>query len=199
MLFSSLAFIAFMVGGIPSSYILVRIIHKKDIRQIGSGNPGATNVFRSVDKKTGWVVLAFDIFKGWLTVTALTPFAMSHIALSRESTAFLIGLCAILGHVFSPYLKFKGGKGVATSAGVGLAVFPIPFAFAFIVWGILLRLTRIMSVASISSAWVFFLSSILFLDNIWHCVLAFLVALFITWTHRANLKRLHQGTEPKFF
>ncbi|MFT5206267.1 MAG: glycerol-3-phosphate acyltransferase PlsY [Candidatus Omnitrophota bacterium] len=199
MLFSTLILIAFMIGGIPSSYILVRIIHKKDIRQIGSGNPGATNVFRSIDKKTGWAVLAFDIFKGWLAVAVLTSPTMACLSSSRDTAAFVVGLCAILGHVFSPYLKFKGGKGVATSAGVGLAVFPIPFGFAFIVWAILLRLTRIMSVASIVSAWVFFLSSILFLDNAWHCALAFLVALFITWTHRSNLKRLHQGTEPKFF
>jgi len=189
--------LSFLTGAIPTSFILVKMRTGQDIRRLGSGNAGATNVYRSVGKKEGLAVLAADIAKGLIAVTLFTPWIE---ATGWEATTqrFVVGLAAIFGHVFSPFLGFKGGKGVATSAGVGLAVYPVPLAIALAVWAIVLMRWRIVSVASITAAYVFAVCCFIFVASPVHCAIAIAAAVFITWTHRVNISRLRKGEEPEF-
>lgn len=185
-----------LIGAIPSSYILVKLRTGKDIRKLGSGNAGATNVFRHVGKKEGLAVLAFDFLKGALAVTLFSGW--TDYTFSDETWRLFLGLAAILGHVFTPFLGFKGGKGVATGGGVALAVYPLQFLVAIAVWAVVLRVSRYMSVASISAAWVFAFLSIFTLPDLTHKLIVISCACFITWTHRANIERLRKGQELPF-
>lgn len=197
---------AFLIGSIPSAFVWVRIRTGKDIRTLGSGNVGATNVFRSIGRKDGILVLACDALKGVLGV--VIGRLIWHYAPASDGTAgildykligFLLGIAAILGHVFTPWLGFKGGKGVATGAGVALAVYPIPFLLALVSWMAILKITNYMSVASILAAYCFAASTAWLIPNKTHALIALAAALFISWTHRANIDRLRKGSEPKLF
>lgn len=187
---------AFLTGAVPASWILVRIRTGKDIRSMGSGNPGATNVFRSVGRKIGIVVLVLDALKGWGSA-ALLPLAVIPGGFSEDRWRLYLGLTAVAGHVFTPFLKFRGGKGVAVGAGVALAVFPAQFLAAVPLWFAVLLRWRIMSVASLSATYLF--TGIVFFSRADRAVsiAIFLAALFLTWTHRANLLRLFQGKEHR--
>jgi len=123
--------IAFLIGSIPTAFIYVKLKTGEDIRSLGSGNVGATNVMRVVGKKHGIFVLFADALKGIVSVLLLSfYFSVDHNALSPKTYQFLIGLSSILGHVFTPFLCFKGGKGVAVSAGVGISIYPFQFLTA---------------------------------------------------------------------
>lgn len=189
---------AFLIGSLPSAYLWVRAKTGKDIRKMGSGNVGATNVFRSVGKGDGIAVLALDAVKGILGVRVGLAIWVPDL-ISEPGIGFLLGCAAILGHVFTPWLGFKGGKGVATGAGVALAVYPAPFLLALIVWIVLLRVSGYMSVASIVSAYAFAAATLWLIPDKLHGLIAILAAGFISWTHRANIARLRQGSEPKLF
>lgn len=188
---------AFFSGAIPMSYILVKMKTGKDIRTMGSGNPGATNVFRNLGFKEGLIVLLLDFLKGALPVFFL-PLLVPGVLDSLEMTRFLLTFAAILGHVFSPFLGFRGGKGVAVGAGGAFAMFPFIFAGALGGWLLLLRIIGYMSLASIFSAYIFALGVLISTPSRPVEILAFLAAIFITWTHRANLRRLLKGQEPRF-
>jgi glycerol-3-phosphate acyltransferase PlsY len=193
---------AFLIGSIPSAYLWVRIKTGQDIRTMGSGNVGATNVFRSVGRLDGIGVLVLDALKGILGVVlggAVWNPVLTTPAADPQIIGFGLGIAAILGHVFTPWLKFKGGKGVATGAGVALAVYPTPFFLAFVVWSVLLKTTRYMSVASISAAYAFAAATAWIVPNKVHALVALAAAVFITWTHRANIDRLRKGSETKLF
>jgi glycerol-3-phosphate acyltransferase PlsY len=186
---------AFLLGAFPTSYLLVRWKTGRDIRTLGSGNPGATNVFRTVGRAPGIAVLAADLLKGLLAASVLPAGALPF---EPETAHLVLGVAAILGHTFTPFLGFRGGKGVATGAGVALAVYPLNFLLAFAVWWALLLTFRYMSVASIAAAYVFAASVVFTLSNRWHWLIAFACAVFITWTHRGNIRRLLRGEEPPF-
>jgi glycerol-3-phosphate acyltransferase PlsY len=196
---------AYLIGSIPSAYVWTRVKTGKDIRTMGSGNVGATNVFRSVGRKDGIIVLAADAAKGVLGVwIGIWIWGMSggleqYASGDRLLIQFGLGCCAILGHVFTPWLKFKGGKGVATGAGVALAVYPIPLFLAFVCWSVILKTTRYMSVASILAAYVFAVATAWIIPGKTHAIIALLAAVFITWTHRSNISRLRKGSESKLF
>lgn len=193
---------AFWIGSIPSAYLWVKVKTGKDIRSMGSGNVGATNVFRSVGRMDGIWVLVLDALKGVggvLLGGAIWNASVRQPEADAQLIGFGLGIAAILGHVFTPWLKFKGGKGVATGAGVALAVYPLPFFFAFLIWSALLKATRYMSVASIAAAYVFAAGTAWTVPNKAHAVVAFAAAIFITWTHRANIDRLRKGSESKLF
>lgn len=190
---------AFLLGSIPSAYLWVRVKTGKDIRTMGSGNVGATNVFRCVGRADGVAVLALDAAKGIAGVLLGARLCGPETWGDPQLVGFGLGCTAILGHVFTPWLRFKGGKGVATGAGVALAVYPAPFLLALIAWALILRISRYMSLASILSAYVFAGSIYWLVPNKIHALITFFAALFITWTHRANLARLRQGTESKLF
>ena len=185
--------LSYLLGAIPSSYLIARA-KGVDLRREGSGNLGATNLYRVMGWKYAMPSALFDIGKGTVAVLAIAP-------LARPSLLFGLGcgLAAMLGHMFSPFLKFKGGKGVATAAGVVLALSPLAFGTAVVVWVGLVAATGYVSVASISAAAVYPLAVYLFQPHrratIWVDIA---LAALIIWMHRSNIRRLLSGTENRF-
>jgi len=119
--------LSFLIGGLPFSFWLVKIFKRVDLRKVGSQNVGATNVFRTQGKLMGITALALDIFKGFVVIVFLYPLFESQPHWDPFLYHLTMGVCAILGHTWTPFLGFKGGKGVATSAGVFLGLLPGPF------------------------------------------------------------------------
>ncbi len=189
--------ISYFIGSIPSAFIAGKLAGI-DLREHGSGNLGATNVVRVLGLKAGIAVFAADVLKGFAPVYFLSIHANT---LRPELWAFAFGIAAIFGHVKPVFLLGKGGgKGVATAAGVFLALAVIPSIIAFLVWCTVFALTRYVSFASVVGAIampvsIFILNpdptSVLF----WVSVL---VAAFVIWKHRANIARLRRGEEHRF-
>jgi glycerol-3-phosphate acyltransferase PlsY len=123
--------LAFLVGGIPWSWLAGRLIGRVDLRRVGSGNLGATNTFRVLGARVAIPVLLLDVLKGVVAVLVIAPRCVPPASLTSATLATLCGLAAILGHMFPPYLGFRGGKGIATSAGVFASLEPIAFLVAF--------------------------------------------------------------------
>lgn len=200
---------AYLVGSIPFSYLIVRLVAGADIRQHGSRNVGATNVARSFGKVPGVVALVLDLGKGYAAV-ALARWIVSMPAWpytgsgpspleSREMWIALAGLMAVLGHVFPVWLKFHGGKGVATAAGVFLALDPIVFAAGALVFLIVLVASRFVSLASILSAasMPIFLRFLANNTPFWRIVIGVVIALVVIVKHHSNIARLAQGRERR--
>ncbi len=186
--------LAYLVGAIPTSFLVARAVQGIDLRHHGSGNLGATNTFRVLGWRPALPVVVVDVGKGWVP-TALFPLWDGAEPLEW---AFAYGVAAILGHVFSVFVGFKGGKGVATSAGVFTALAPWAVLIGAIVWGVVVTLTRIVSVASLVAALV--LPFAVFATNepaaeIW---LSIGLALFVVYAHRSNIRRLVRGEENRF-
>lgn len=181
--------IAYLLGSIPSGVWIGKLLYHKDIREYGSGNTGATNTFRILGVKAGTIALIIDVMKG--VVATYLP-----IWLGSDIHPIFIGVFAILGHVFPLYIKFKGGKAVATSAGVALALHPI-FLLIF-VGGFLIILftTSIVSISSILAVLFAAIGSFFLNDPIFTIVIWF-VAFLIVYLHRENIKRLKNGTESR--
>ncbi len=187
--------ISFFIGGIPTGYIAVRLAEKKDIRKYGSGNIGFTNVFRVSGFKIASIVLVIDIAKAFLTTYYFASFAENF-----ELFRLLFGLTVILGNIFSPYLKFKGGKGVATGLGVAIAVSPYGVVASLIVFLIVVFVFRYVSLGSLSAAFTFLISNIylyLRFEDIYQLVFSIILFVSVVLTHRENIKRLISGTENK--
>lgn len=185
-------FVAFFLGSLPFGYWLGRL-RGLDVRQQGSKNTGATNVGRVLGKKWGFLVLALDIGKGWIAVTLATQ-----VGHAGDPTAVATAVVAVLGHVFSPWIGFRGGKGVATSAGVLLALAPWVGLSVIAVWGVVFLMGRIVSVASLVAATAFpFL--VLGLDPGRPLLQGAALGLTgLVWIrHRDNLVRLFRGEESK--
>ncbi len=184
---------AYLIGAVPVSYLAARFLAGIDLRQQGSGNLGATNLYRVLGLKYAVPVALLDVLKGAGPVLALSSFAGANVWYAMG-----IGAAAIVGHVFPVYLKFKGGKGVATAAGVVLAVAPLALSVSVGVWLVLLLSTGIMSVASIMAAVAFPIAvRILEPANTPAFVAGVVISGFIVWTHRTNIRRLVNGTEPR--
>lgn len=189
--------ISYLLGSIPTGLILTRALRGIDIREHGSKNIGATNVFRVVGKKWGIVVLLIDAFKGGLAVTL--PFHF-FIELTPSFGVFL-GLATLFGNTFPVWLRFKGGKGIATSLGVFVGLVPGPALFTFGLWCIIFAVTRILSVASLAAAYLFPVAVYFFLKDsetfrVFFALSLFL-SVFITYTHRANIQRILKGEEKR--
>lgn len=195
---------AFVCGSIPSAYLMTRALTGKDIRLLGSGNVGATNVFRNVGAAGGLAVLGFDALKGILPLFAFEHWGweqgFSVAGWNRANCLLALGIAAVLGHVFSPFLRFKGGKGVATSAGVAAYLFLPYFAVSAAVFGLILWRSKIMSLASLVGIYLFMFQLVIFSRSS-HFAIAVvgILSLFLTWTHRSNLSRLANKQEHKFF
>ena len=189
---------AYLIGAIPFALLIGRI-KGVDIRQVGSGNVGATNVFRSVGK--GWGVLTFvcDVLKGFLPAILFPLWATGGIE-QPETAGLLYGCAAIAGHNWPVYLRFKGGKGVATSAGVLLGVAPPAVGIGLAVWVLLFAVFRYVSLASIGAAaaipaagwWLYGA------DNRVVPIVLTVLGLLVIWRHRTNIQRLLNGTEHTF-
>lgn len=182
--------ITYLLGSIPVGYLIARY-KKIDIRQHGSGNIGATNVFRTLGTNAGITVFILDILKGTLAV--YLGMLVSH------NPWFIIfcGLAAIIGHSFSPFLKFTGGRGVATGLGVLLGIAPDIFIFAFLFAALVIYVTRYVSVASILTVILVSFALIILGRPLPYCIIAALVSIFIIIRHIPNIKRLMSGSENK--
>lgn len=184
--------VSYLIGSIPTGYWLGKGWKGIDIRQHGSGNLGATNVFRVLGKGPGMATLAIDILKGALPVLWVQSRFPGALSL-----AVAAGLAAIVGHMGSIFVGFRGGKGVATSAGVFAALMPIPSAIAFSIFLGLLGLTRFVSVSSVAGAAALAISALLMHADPLLAGAAVAVAAAVLWKHRHNLRRVAAGTEPR--
>ena len=189
---------AYILGSIPSGFILGKVLKKIDIRNYGSGNVGATNVFRVLGWKLGLTAFVFDMLKGLVSVIVARSFFPGYTYLILAS-----GITAIFGHIFSLFLKFKGGKGVATSAGVFIALTPLASVIAIFVFIVTVIITRYVSAGSILASAALFTSQLIITINngsgkIEYLVIIFIVAFFIIYKHKSNITRLMNGTENRF-
>lgn len=189
--------IAYFIGAIPTGLWLGMKLRNIDIREHGSGNLGATNAFRVLGPKIGTIVLLLDVLKGLVPVVLL-PLILGMRPVS-EGQEMLIGACAILGHVFSIFADFHGGKGVATSLGVFLAIATAPMVILLVIGGALISIYGYVSLASVTGAVL--LPILLFMFGYAPIVLfaGIVVSLAVIWRHRANLERLMQGRELRIF
>ena len=185
---------AYVLGATPTAYLAGRLARGIDLRQHGSRNLGATNVYRVLGWAWAIPVALIDIAKGAIPVALF-----AHWAGGDPWLAVAVGIAAVLGHVFSPYVGFKGGKGVATAAGIFIALAPLAVAIALPVWGLCLWLTGYVSLSSILAATTFPLLVRLTrpdaVATLWASVA---LAALIVVSHRANIRRLLAGTENRF-
>ena len=185
------ALVAYLLGSIPSGLWIGQYFFQKDIRQFGSGNLGSTNAFRVLGTKAGSIVLFCDVFKGFLAmILAMTVF-------KQESLSPLwIASFAVLGHTFPLFASFKGGKAVATFAGMILAYQPLLLLYGLIIFLILLAITRMVSLTAMVTISLGVLLSLLFNDWVL-TAFALAIDIFIIYRHRANIQRILNGTENK--
>ena len=189
---------AYLIGSIPTAYIFGRVLKGIDIREHGSGNTGATNVFRVIGKAPGIAVLTIDIIKGFVCATYLASGFMYLAPVVRpEMYRILIGLCAIAGHNWTIFLKFKGGKGVATSAGVVTGLIPKIFWLGFLVWLITFFITGFVSLSSIIAIVSVPIFTLAFGEPTEIVVFMCLLCLIIVYKHKANIRRMARGEEKR--
>jgi len=182
---------AYIFGSIPTGYLIGKLTQGIDIRKFGSGNIGATNVLRTLGKKAAIFTLLFDFAKGYLPVI----FAEQKF---HGLYPLLVGIMVIIGHTWTIFLKFRGGKGVATGAGVFLALFPLPTLSTVVIFVLLVILTGYISVGSMGSA-LFLPLSIWVFEHSWVLTLiTSFISFLIIFNHRENIQRLIQGKENKF-
>ncbi len=187
---------AYLLGSVPTSHWVSLAFFKTDLRTRGSGNLGATNTLRVLGWKPAVPVFLVDIFKGWLPVTVTSIW----IPDAGPWVLPLVAAASVLGHVFSVWAGFRGGKGVATSTGVFLALAPLPLLVGLVVWVGTVLTFRIVSLASILSA-VTLPIAMFFLPHLGGGaveVFTLFLGLFVLWSHRANIGRLLRGEEHRF-
>lgn len=198
---SVLLLIAYLIGSVSTSVWVGKVFYGMDVREHGSGNAGATNTIRILGYKAGIPVLLFDVFKGWLAVQLVVWIPFTDLPV-EGLTYIKIGcaIAAVLGHIFPVYTGFRGGKGVGTLAGVGLALYPIALLCVLAIFILTLALSRYVSLSSIlaSVSFPFVVCFITEERNIALLGLAIFVALFIPLTHRRNIRRLLKGEENRF-
>jgi glycerol-3-phosphate acyltransferase PlsY len=185
---------AYLIGGIPFGYLLVKLATGRDVREFGSGNIGATNVLRTTGRGIGVATLLLDILKGLAAV--LLADRLTHGSVLWMSAA---ALAVMFGHAFPVFLKFKGGKAVASFIGAFLYLTPVPLLAVVVIFVIVVAATRYISLGSIVGAAVFPLCVWLIEHPAWPVIVASLIAgAFIIWRHRANIERLRAGNEHVF-
>ena len=196
---------AYLLGSIPWGFLAGRI-QGVDLRKEGSGSTGATNALRILGKKWGYTVFALDAFKGWLAVMAAFFIALNFYGAPQAvviNAGVLGAIFAMVGHTYPVWLRFQGGKGIATAAGIMLALFPPPvFAFGLLVWLTLFYSTRYVSVASLGAAVALPTGA----AGMWalgqgdplRTSIAGVMCLLAIWRHKTNITRLFAGTEKRF-
>jgi len=194
--------LSYLAGSFPTALIMGYLLKGVDIRTLGSGNMGATNVFRQLGAPAGIITLLIDMFKGFASAYWISRLG-SGFSTDWTGLMILSGVCAILGHTFTVFAGFRGGKGVATAAGMVLAVSPWIVLICAGIFLLTILLTGYVSVASMLSVSIFGIIHIFryFLgseDSIWLLVFSIVIPFFIIWTHRSNLKKLAGGEEGRF-
>jgi glycerol-3-phosphate acyltransferase PlsY len=194
------ALCAYLLGSIPTGYLAGRL-RGIDIRQSGSGNIGATNVFRVLGKPAGIVVLIIDALKGYAACAWVADLVMHWLPAGigeGDALRIIAGLAAILGHNFTCWLKFRGGKGIATSAGVLAALVPGALSIILCLWMSVFAVTRYVSLASISASFALPFATWITRQNISLTLVTGAMAALAIYKHRSNIQRLLQGTEHRF-
>jgi acyl phosphate:glycerol-3-phosphate acyltransferase len=183
---------SYLIGSIPFGVLVARA-KGIDIMSVGSGNIGATNVVRALGKGPGLLVFVLDLLKG------LIPALIARVLFpERQEIWFWAGATAVVGHSFSPFLKFKGGKGISTALGMMLGASPVAALAAFSIFAILLTTLKYMSLASIVAVLSTIPIGLLLRESYWVILGYSILSTFIVYRHRANISRLRNGTEPKF-
>ncbi len=191
--------LGYLIGSIPTAYIFGKLFEGIDIRQHGSGNVGATNVFRVLGKGPGFAVLLLDILKGVIAVA----FIPDILGLTEILHRIVFALAVVCGHNWTIFLKFKGGKGIATSFGVligltlKIAVIRPVLVWTILIWLLCFLITRIISVSSILAATCLPIIMVLTAQEITIICLGVTFCIFVVLRHRANIKRLFSGQEPR--
>ncbi|MFT8323125.1 MAG: glycerol-3-phosphate 1-O-acyltransferase PlsY [Bacillus sp. (in: firmicutes)] len=183
--------LAYLIGSIPSGLIIGKVFYGIDIREHGSGNLGGTNTFRTLGKKAGFAVTISDILKG--TLATLLPFMFHDISVNP----LIFGVFAVIGHMYPIFASFKGGKAVATSAGILLGHEPLLFVFIMLVFFITLYLSKYVSLSSMMAGAFGFIYSIFLWDDKLLIIILAILTIFVVYRHRANIKRILNKTEPK--
>ncbi|MDI6851636.1 MAG: glycerol-3-phosphate 1-O-acyltransferase PlsY [bacterium] len=181
----------FLIAGIPFGFLYVKLFHKKDVRTFGSGNIGATNVLRAAGIEVAVLTALSDVFKSFI------PVLLSKKIFSHSLIPYLVWLTAILGHCFSPYLKFKGGKGVATFFGGLLALQPVTALITFIIWILIIAIWRYVSLGSMVASTFPAVISIIKGERYGFVVIPAIISVIILYRHKDNIKRLLSKTEHK--
>ena len=191
---------SYFLGSIPSSYIMGRLIRGIDLREHGSGNLGAANTFRILGAKAAVPVLLFDVGKGFIAVWYFARFG-------GDSFVFplVAALLVVVGHNYSVFLKFSGGKGVGATTGAFVALAPYGVLISFVIWLAVLLISRVVSLASMTAAAflpiAIIISNRFFESNVHFSIviLSVLVAIVVIYKHRSNIDRLRKGEEKKLF
>ena len=192
--------LSYIIGGVPFGFLVVYLVKKADIRELGSGNIGATNVTRVLGKKWGISVFVLDFLKGFI-VSLIVPICISN----PPTFLFILAIIAVVcGHNWTPFLKFKGGKGVSTSLGgvTGLSFyFPsllMLLAIAVLVWAVVFFIFKIVSLASLISVFSFFVFALIFSLPLEFKIFSLLLFVFIAVRHKKNIKNLLTNKESHF-
>ncbi|MBI4656184.1 MAG: glycerol-3-phosphate 1-O-acyltransferase PlsY [Elusimicrobia bacterium] len=185
-----LMILSYVLGGIPTGYIITRYLRGIDIRNYGSGNPGTANVYRTVGTWPGIITFLIDFAKG-----LIPTLAAAHFYPDKYGIIITCGALAIAGHIWTIFLGFRGGKGVATSAGVFSALIPSPIAIAFIVFVIAVSITKHISIGSICAAFTLPAVSYGMNKPVPYTVMALIVCALIIFTHIPNIRRIIKGKE----
>ena len=196
---------AYLIGGIPFGFLIGKM-RGVDVRTVGSKNIGATNVFRTVGKKWGLIAFACDVLKGLLPTLAASLYLSNLSNPSNLSNLPLcVGVATVVGHMLTPYMKFKGGKGVATAFGMLLGLIPALVGTSFAIFAVVFACSHFISLGScVASA---FLAVAIWFPilgtrgsaDLPQCILVTLISLFIIWRHRSNIGRLVRGNENKIY
>lgn len=196
------ALAAYLLGSIPTGYLLVRLVRKQDIRTVGSGNIGATNVLRSGGKGLGAATFVLDMLKGSAAVgLGMLAARLWMPGVPVRNVEALAALCAVLGHMFPVWLRFRGGKGVATGFGVFVVAAPLAALAALAVFALIFVMSRIVSLASILAAGCFPVFAWLMVHgprSAFFLAVQAMVAMLIIVKHHQNIRRLMTGTEHRF-
>ncbi|PXW91858.1 acyl-phosphate glycerol-3-phosphate acyltransferase [Streptohalobacillus salinus] len=182
--------IAYLLGSIPSGLIVGKAFYNVDIREHGSGNLGGTNTFRVLGKKAGMIVTISDVLKG--TISVLLPMLFDQVTVNP----LIIGVFAVIGHIFPLFANFKGGKAVATSGGLILALSPLLFFIILATFFLSLYITKYVSLSSMVTGFIAMLTTFV-LDDIGLMILTAVLFIFIVYRHIPNIKRIKNKTEPK--
>ncbi len=197
---SILVILAYLIGSIPTSVWISKSVFNMDIRDYGSGNAGATNTFRVLGSKWGSIVMLVDVTKGIIATSLyiVIPFYLTN-ELARTNFMIVLGLAAVIGHIFPIWANFRGGKGVATLLGMALAIQPTVALICLVIFVFTLVTTRFVSLSSMLAG-IAFMVLILFIFNekeTMYRLFAIIVALMVIITHQKNITRLLKGTENK--
>lgn len=184
---------SFLIGSFPTAYLITKIFYGKDIRKLGSGNPGATNVFRCVSKIVGIITFIIDAGKGFIPVfvaSRLFPAESRYIPI-------LCGSLSVTGHMWTPFLGFKGGKGVATGAGVFLGLFPGATVLSMAVFMAVLFIFKYVSIGSIVASFSMPIFLAIFGESLLMIVISFCLAVVILWKHKSNIEKIIEKKRKK--